>query len=546
MKRSHGLPRLFGVTEDEPVDFFIYADRDAFYEALGPGTRENVGGQANADIRTMFALIAPSSIDDPWVEIVVPHELIHLVFDTAVKNPYHFPPRWLNEGLAVYLSVGYEPGDRVAVDVAGRNGDLIPLDGLVGQFPTSASKFSLAYAESASAIDYLIRTHGEDAMVSLVRSYADGRTDDEAFEAAIGMDVAAFNEAWLADLGAKPAVKYGPQPPPAGPVPDDWSAASPAPGSSAPTRPGASRCAEHREPDRSAYGGVAAAGRAAARRPSRWRGHRAAGVDPLASPGWRAAVVIARIRSIPSWQVTLGAALLGLGFLIAAQLAAEGPRVRYTTQERSPLVETATQLQGRQDELKARILELRGRIQATEQADAGSAELVRELNDDLQDARIAAGLIPLTGTGIVLQVEDSAEPASGGIERGRLPGRRPGPARTGRGAVGGGRRGDRGQWRADHADHRDHRCRPVDPGQRRVPGRPVPDHRSRPGGSLSAAGRVARFRRPPPDQGAGVWHPCLDRRAGSGRHARVRRHGDAPVCPARDGELRRCVAVVPR
>ena len=124
--------------------------------------------------------------------------------------------------------------------------------------------------------------------------------------------------------------------------------------------------------------------------------------------------MIARIRSIPSWQVTLGAALLGLGFLIAAQLAAEGPRVRYTTQERSPLVETATQLQQRQDELKARILDLRGRIQATEQADQGSAALVRELNDALQDARIAAGLIPLTGTGIVLQIEDSAEaPAPG-------------------------------------------------------------------------------------------------------------------------------------
>jgi hypothetical protein len=227
----------FGVTEDQPVDFFIYADRDAFYDALGPGTRENVGGQANAEIRTMFAHIAPGSIDDPWIDEVVPHELIHLVFDTAVKNPYHFPPRWLNEGLAVYLSVGYGPSDRAAVDVAGGNADLIPLDGLGGQFPTSASRFSLAYSESASAVDFLVRTHGEDTMVSLVRSYADGRTDDEAFEAAIGMDVAAFNDAWLADLGAKPAVKHGPQPAPVGPVPDDWGAASPAPGSSAATRP---------------------------------------------------------------------------------------------------------------------------------------------------------------------------------------------------------------------------------------------------------------------------------------------------------------------
>ena len=124
----------------------------------------------------------------------------------------------------------------------------------------------------------------------------------------------------------------------------------------------------------------------------------------------------ARLRSIPSWQVTLGAALLGLGFLIAAQLAAEGPRVRYTTQERSPLIETATQLQRRQDELKARILQLREQIQTTEHAGEGSAELVRELNDQLQDARIAAGLIPLTGTGIVLQLEDSSEPVAPGAD----------------------------------------------------------------------------------------------------------------------------------
>jgi len=125
----------------------------------------------------------------------------------------------------------------------------------------------------------------------------------------------------------------------------------------------------------------------------------------------------ARLRSIPSWQVTLGAALLGLGFLIAAQLAAQGPRVRYTTQERAPLIETATQLQQRQDQLKARILQLREQIQSNEQTSEGSAEQVRQLNDQLQEARIAAGLIPLTGTGIVLQLEDSQEPVGPGADQ---------------------------------------------------------------------------------------------------------------------------------
>jgi uncharacterized protein YlxW (UPF0749 family) len=119
----------------------------------------------------------------------------------------------------------------------------------------------------------------------------------------------------------------------------------------------------------------------------------------------------ARLRGIPSWQVTLGVALLGLGFLVAAQLAAEGPRVRYTTQERSPLVETANELQADQEVLKTSILDLRARIQAAEGAGEGSAALVSDLNDQLQAARIAAGLIPLTGSGIVLQLEDSLQPA---------------------------------------------------------------------------------------------------------------------------------------
>lgn len=125
-------------------------------------------------------------------------------------------------------------------------------------------------------------------------------------------------------------------------------------------------------------------------------------------------MIAAWFRRIPSWQITLGAALLVLGFLIAAQLGSEGPRVRYTTQERTPLLETATELQAQQDDLKTRILQLREQIQAVEGQGAGSADLVRQLNADLERARIAAGLIPLTGTGIVLQLDDSQAPVPPG------------------------------------------------------------------------------------------------------------------------------------
>ena len=128
------------------------------------------------------------------------------MFDTAVDNPYHFPPRWLNEGLAVYLSEGYGARGARASERRRPRRQLIPLDGLSGQFPTTPERFFLAYAESVVAVDYLVRTHGQDALVELIGSYADGVTDDEAFKAAIGQDVAAFDAAWLADLGRRGAV----------------------------------------------------------------------------------------------------------------------------------------------------------------------------------------------------------------------------------------------------------------------------------------------------------------------------------------------------
>lgn len=231
---------FLGVTESEPVDFFIYADEAAFYGAVALDTRENVVGTAIPAIRTMFALIAPGDVAGAEIARTVPHELTHLVFNTAVDNPYHYPPRWLDEGVATYLTEGFTPSDRAAVRAAAAAGRLMPLTALEGQFPTTYERFALAYAESASAVSYLVDTKGSDALVSLVNGYADGVTDDEAFMAAIGTDLAGFEAAWLAELGADPPTDHGPQPAPAGPLPPGWEVAASAPPGSSTATPGAS------------------------------------------------------------------------------------------------------------------------------------------------------------------------------------------------------------------------------------------------------------------------------------------------------------------
>lgn len=214
---------LLGARPPAPVTLLVYASTDDLYGALGPGTRENVGGQANAETGTMYALISPGQRASDWEEIVIGHELTHLVFDAASANPWREPPRWLNEGIAVWLTEGYGASDRSQVERAAAAGSLIPLEGLAGYFPSTPGRFSLAYAESASAIDHLARRWGREAVGRLARAYRDGVTDDAAFRAAIGIDLAAFEATWLAGLGVERPDPLGPVPAPPGPVPPGWT-----------------------------------------------------------------------------------------------------------------------------------------------------------------------------------------------------------------------------------------------------------------------------------------------------------------------------------
>lgn len=218
-----GAAELLGVDDIEPVDFLLYTDTREFRDAMGPATRENVGGQAHPGIRTLFGLIEPRQIDSDWADELITHELAHLVFHEAVDNPYQYPPRWLNEGLAVYLSKGFDDGDRRQVKGAAGGGTIIPLEGLGGQFPTRPGRQSLAYAESIAAVDHFVETYGQERLVQLIEAFGQGSGLDGAFIAATGEDFSAFDTSWLASLGADEPEPYGPTDSEPGPVPEAWT-----------------------------------------------------------------------------------------------------------------------------------------------------------------------------------------------------------------------------------------------------------------------------------------------------------------------------------
>jgi len=213
---------FLGVRLASKVDIFVYADAAPFRDAIGPRSPENAAGVPFASIATFFALIRPEQIDSSWVGDVVPHELAHLVVDSAV-GPGVAVPLWLNEGLAVYLATGDTAAYRQMVRDAVDDGTLVPLDGLTGNFPTNEAgdRSIAAYAESVSAVDFMVRTYGQERIARLVDAFESQGADD-AFTAAFGVDTTEFEAAWLRSIDAPAPEAFGPQPAPAGPLPSDW------------------------------------------------------------------------------------------------------------------------------------------------------------------------------------------------------------------------------------------------------------------------------------------------------------------------------------
>ena len=218
---------LLGVEDLEPVDFFIYSDTAEFREALGPATRENVGGEAHPYIHTLFGLIEPRQVGSDWVEELVVHELAHIVFDEAVANPYGYPPRWLNEGLAVYLATGYD-GGRPRPGAVGRRqrrphpaggpGRAVPDAGpAASRWPTrrASRPWTTSWRRTARTPWWSSSPPSRTARPSTRPSWPRRARGFSAFE-----------DDWLASLGAERPEPHGPLPAEPGPLPEAW--ASPA------------------------------------------------------------------------------------------------------------------------------------------------------------------------------------------------------------------------------------------------------------------------------------------------------------------------------
>jgi hypothetical protein len=194
-----------GVKVEVPVKIFIYGSFADLHAAIAVGSQEWTGGQAFTDQGVVVIGVSPDDLD--YGLIATPHELTHLVIHQATDNPFGDIPRWLDEGLAVYMSGELDAPWRDYRDTVARSarqGKLMTLQTLSSSFPADSEQAGLAYAESGVVVEFIIKHYGQEAMAHLLEIFSQGALYDDALEQALGVDTWGLDNAWRQSIGAPP------------------------------------------------------------------------------------------------------------------------------------------------------------------------------------------------------------------------------------------------------------------------------------------------------------------------------------------------------
>jgi Peptidase MA superfamily len=193
------LGKQFGVKLSDPINITVYPDQRTMYTALSSVSPEWVGGQATPAFGTIVLAIAPG--DNGEIGRTVPHEVSHLVIYQATKNPYNYAPKWLDEGLAVLAQDNVDGFLVQAFQRAFDNRSLQSLRVLGSSFPADTQLSNQSYGESVNAVQFLIKTYGEEKVGQFLRSFSQGVSYDEATQAAFGLTLDELDRKWKEATG---------------------------------------------------------------------------------------------------------------------------------------------------------------------------------------------------------------------------------------------------------------------------------------------------------------------------------------------------------
>ena len=190
-----GFRRYKGWNWEDRAEIYIY-DNAGDYVASGKqaGWSHGVASPRDKVIRTF-----PSA--HGFFDSTLPHELGHIIFRELIGFEARIPA-WFEEGVAMYQEKAQRWGSHVTVREAIKNGTFKTLDELSMvrlKYQSDKDLVNLFYAESASAVNFLISEYGDQRFVRLCRELKEGGPFDWAIDTVYVRfkSIADLNKAWV-------------------------------------------------------------------------------------------------------------------------------------------------------------------------------------------------------------------------------------------------------------------------------------------------------------------------------------------------------------
>ncbi|HTZ18490.1 MAG TPA: hypothetical protein VMB78_08625 [Dissulfurispiraceae bacterium] len=164
----------------EPITVVLYTTHDFHDITQAPGWSGGLFDRKDGKIRVP---VRGAEGQDALLRTVLSHEYVHALIHSITKSC----PLWLHEGMAEYYSKG--PSQRI--------GQVIPLGTLENSFSgLNGRGIFIAYAESHSAVSYLMDRYRPYRIKELLNSLSKGNDLNTAFKDSVQISYTEFIEKW--------------------------------------------------------------------------------------------------------------------------------------------------------------------------------------------------------------------------------------------------------------------------------------------------------------------------------------------------------------
>ena len=200
-KASDSVDRILndiGIAFSRQIKVYI-ADRGAFQELQPAGSifPDSIVGVAYSS-SALIILKSPREVNSPEADLLKTfiHELTHIILGSAFSGE-EGPPRWLNEGIALYKSGEWSFNRVGTMTRAVLTNSMIPLSDLTHTFPDNPRDLQLAYAQSFYLVSFLITRFGRQSFHTFIRLYSQEKNLEKTLYQVYSLNLEELEKEWV-------------------------------------------------------------------------------------------------------------------------------------------------------------------------------------------------------------------------------------------------------------------------------------------------------------------------------------------------------------